>query len=237
VAHFLANHTPGGMVTTDSSARILHYPGLLRQRSIGALTVAGHHDFVRLSAMTCRAQSERYVTKSYRVRISPPFGSMITAATSGNSARMQALRVFMAHVGVSKIQKEPRRERRPRALQFGSVPESTFHLSLLAAACQLVSARVYWRQMSDTGIHRIVGLTPRERLIGLVRQILGQPAASRPLPIDARLSDLGLSSIKMVNLMLALEVEFGIAIPQSEITPQNFESIASIETLVVKLNA
>lgn len=91
--------------------------------------------------------------------------------------------------------------------------------------------------MTDTGTHRIVSLTPCERLIGLVRQILGQPAASRPLPIDARLSDLGLSSIKMVNLMLAIEVEFGIAIPQSEITPQNFESIASIETLVVKLNA
>jgi acyl carrier protein len=91
--------------------------------------------------------------------------------------------------------------------------------------------------MTDTGIHRIGGLTPRERLIGLVRQILGQPAASRPLPIDARLSDLGLSSIKMVNLMLAMEVEFGIAIPQSEITPQNFQSIATIETLVVKLNA
>jgi acyl carrier protein len=90
--------------------------------------------------------------------------------------------------------------------------------------------------MTDTGTHRIVGLTPRERLIGLVRQVLGQPAAARPLPIDARLSDLGLSSIKMVNLMLAIEVEFGVAIPQSEITPQNFESIASIETLVVKLN-
>jgi acyl carrier protein len=91
--------------------------------------------------------------------------------------------------------------------------------------------------MTDTGIHRVGGLNPRERLIGLVRQVLGQPAASRPLPIDARLSDLGLSSIKMVNLMLAIEVEFGIAIPQVEITPQNFESIATIESLVVKLNA
>lgn len=90
--------------------------------------------------------------------------------------------------------------------------------------------------MSDTGLFRINGLTPRERVLGLVRQLLDQPTASRPLPIDARLRDLGLSSIKMVNLMLAIEVEFGIAIPQSEITPQNFESIASIETLVKKLN-
>jgi acyl carrier protein len=79
--------------------------------------------------------------------------------------------------------------------------------------------------------------TPRERLIRLVRQILGQPAASRPLPIDARLNDLGMSSIKMVNLMLAIEVEFDLAMPQAEITPENFQSMASIEALVLKLKS
>jgi acyl carrier protein len=91
--------------------------------------------------------------------------------------------------------------------------------------------------MSDTGTHRRFEITPRERLLGLIRDILGQPAASRPLPIDARLSDLGMNSIKMVNLMLAIEVEFNIGIPQSDITPGNFESIASIEALVRKLSA
>ena len=78
-------------------------------------------------------------------------------------------------------------------------------------------------------------LTIRERLILLIRQILGPPAASRPLPIDARLSDLGLSSLKMVNLMLALEVQFNLAIPASDITPDNFESITSVEALVRRL--
>jgi acyl carrier protein len=77
--------------------------------------------------------------------------------------------------------------------------------------------------------------TPRERLIALVRQVLGTPAGSRPIPIDARLSDLGLSSIKMVNLMLAIEVQFNTTIPQSEITPENLHSIASIERLLEKL--
>jgi acyl carrier protein len=91
--------------------------------------------------------------------------------------------------------------------------------------------------MSEPSNDRSTQDTPRGRLIGLIRQILGQPAASRPLPIDARLSDLGMSSIKMVNLMLAVEVEFGITIPQAHITPENFESIASIETLVRKLTA
>jgi acyl carrier protein len=70
-----------------------------------------------------------------------------------------------------------------------------------------------------------------------VRQILGPPAASRPLPIDARLSDLGLSSIKMVNLMLAVEAEFDVTIPSEEITPEAFQSIGSVESLVLRLGA
>jgi acyl carrier protein len=41
--------------------------------------------------------------------------------------------------------------------------------------------------------------------------------------------------MKMINLMLAIEVEFDVNIPQADITPLNFESIASVETLVVRL--
>jgi acyl carrier protein len=37
----------------------------------------------------------------------------------------------------------------------------------------------------------------------------------------------------MVNLMLAVELEFDIAIPQSDITPENFHSVAAIQSLVV----
>jgi acyl carrier protein len=35
--------------------------------------------------------------------------------------------------------------------------------------------------------------------------------------------------------MLAIEVEFDVTIPQSDITPDNFDSIASVEALVVRL--
>jgi acyl carrier protein len=76
----------------------------------------------------------------------------------------------------------------------------------------------------------------RDRLIALVEQIVGQSRAV-PFPVDQQLSELGMSSIKMVNLMLAVEVEFDIAIPQSEITPANFHSLASIEELVARLAA
>ena len=77
--------------------------------------------------------------------------------------------------------------------------------------------------------------TPRERLLSLVRQILGAAAGSRPLPIDARLSDLGISSIKMVGLMLAIEAEFNLALPQDQITPENFHSIASMEAMLERI--
>jgi acyl carrier protein len=79
------------------------------------------------------------------------------------------------------------------------------------------------------------GGAPRDRLIGLVERILDGEPLARPLPVDDRLSDLGMSSIKMVDLMLAVESEFDIAIPESEITPENFFSIASIEALVAAL--
>ena len=80
-------------------------------------------------------------------------------------------------------------------------------------------------------------LTIRERLLALVRQILGPPASGRPLPIDVRLNDLGISSIKMVNLMLSVESEFDIAIAQADINPENFASLASIEALISRMLA
>lgn len=76
---------------------------------------------------------------------------------------------------------------------------------------------------------------PRDRLIVLVEKILGAEITMRPISVDGSLSDLGLSSVQMVDLMLAVEAEFNITIPEEEINPENFFSIASIVTLVVEL--
>jgi acyl carrier protein len=75
----------------------------------------------------------------------------------------------------------------------------------------------------------------RDRLLRLVGQILGKPETAASLPPEARLSELGMSSIKMVNLMLAVETEFDLTIPQGDITPDNFRSVASVEALLVRL--
>jgi acyl carrier protein len=74
-----------------------------------------------------------------------------------------------------------------------------------------------------------------ERLIALVKQVLGAGSpVLDPFPLDAQLSDLGISSLKMVNLMLAVELEFDLAIAQSDITPENFHSLSSVAGLVVR---
>ncbi|HYA75789.1 MAG TPA: phosphopantetheine-binding protein [Burkholderiaceae bacterium] len=79
--------------------------------------------------------------------------------------------------------------------------------------------------------------TARDRLMGLVMDILGPARTPQPIPVNERLADIGMSSINMVNLMLAVEAEFDITIPQTQITPENFRSIASIEVLVGRLTA
>jgi acyl carrier protein len=78
---------------------------------------------------------------------------------------------------------------------------------------------------------------PRDRLLALIERVLERPGAGPTLPLEASLSELGVSSLKMVTLMLSIEVEFDLSIPQSEITPQNFRSIRAIEALLRQLIA
>jgi acyl carrier protein len=74
----------------------------------------------------------------------------------------------------------------------------------------------------------------RDRLIALVEHTLGR-GLPRPFPVDQKLSELGVSSMQMVNLMLGVEIEFDVAIPQADITPENFFSLASVAALIVRL--
>ncbi|HLZ97747.1 MAG TPA: phosphopantetheine-binding protein [Steroidobacteraceae bacterium] len=76
----------------------------------------------------------------------------------------------------------------------------------------------------------------RTRLVKLVIEILGSDGTGEhAFRIDQQLSELGLTSLKMVNLMLAVEIEFDITIPQSDITPQNFHSVLSMQRMVERI--
>jgi acyl carrier protein len=79
-------------------------------------------------------------------------------------------------------------------------------------------------------------LNAAERVTALVRQLLAKRNLDRPLGADESLTACGLSSLDVVNLMLAVEGAFDIRIPEREMTPSNFRSIASIEALVRALS-
>ncbi|MFZ1966883.1 MAG: phosphopantetheine-binding protein [Bradyrhizobium sp.] len=73
----------------------------------------------------------------------------------------------------------------------------------------------------------------QSRLLALVKSILDQNAIAADLKPATLLVDVGLTSMDMVNLMLAVEAEFDFTIPQSEITPENFQSVETLTRLVV----
>lgn len=74
----------------------------------------------------------------------------------------------------------------------------------------------------------------RNRIIKLVKSILEQNSLAADVTPQTRLVDVGLTSMDMVNLMLAVEAEFDMTIPQAEITPENFQSPQTIEQMVSK---
>lgn len=71
------------------------------------------------------------------------------------------------------------------------------------------------------------------RILALVKSILEQNAIAAEVDPESRLVDVGLTSMDMVSLMLGVEAEFDFTIPQSEITPENFQSVKTLELLIV----
>ena len=71
------------------------------------------------------------------------------------------------------------------------------------------------------------------RILALVKTILQQNAMTVEINPGSLLVDVGFTSMDMVNLMLGVEAEFDFTIPQAEITPENFQSIKTLERMIV----
>jgi acyl carrier protein len=71
-----------------------------------------------------------------------------------------------------------------------------------------------------------------DRVALLVRRIMDRRAIVRAVAHDDDLRAAGLSSLDLVNLMLSVEAEFAIKIPEREMTPTNFRSITRIVMLL-----
>ena len=74
----------------------------------------------------------------------------------------------------------------------------------------------------------------RTRVVALVQGILEQNSIVAEVTSDVKLVDIGLTSVDMVNLMLGVEAEFDFTIPQDEITPENFRSVATLERMIAR---
>jgi acyl carrier protein len=79
-------------------------------------------------------------------------------------------------------------------------------------------------QAFDSGVQNCI--------LALVKAILQQNAMAVEVHPESRLVDVGLTSMDMVSLMLAVEAEFDFTIPQGEITPENFQSIKTLELMI-----
>lgn len=79
-------------------------------------------------------------------------------------------------------------------------------------------------------------VSPRgSRISSVARSVLARRQVVAPVSASQDLREAGLTSLDMVNLMLAVEAEFDIEIPQADMTPDNFRSIEAIEALVAVL--
>jgi acyl carrier protein len=75
-----------------------------------------------------------------------------------------------------------------------------------------------------------------DRVAALVRQVLDREEIKKTVGLDDDLRTSGLSSLGLVNLMLSVEGEFDLKIPEREMTPANFRSIIRIVELVDTLS-
>lgn len=77
--------------------------------------------------------------------------------------------------------------------------------------------------------------SPRDRVRGLVVGILAARQAARPFSDDETLIEIGMTSMDMVTLLLSVESEFNVDVPQHEINVDVFRSVATIHALIGRL--
>jgi acyl carrier protein len=72
-----------------------------------------------------------------------------------------------------------------------------------------------------------------DKINAIVREFV--KASNGAIQPDDDLEQLGLTSLDMVNLMLAVEAEFDLTIPGAKLLPKYFRSVRNIDGLVSDL--
>jgi acyl carrier protein len=84
---------------------------------------------------------------------------------------------------------------------------------------------------SNTAPNRPMSI-PHGGVSEVVRRMLIARSIDGTVTADADLREIGLTSLDMVDLVLSVESEFDLQIPEAQITPANFRSISAIDALV-----
>jgi acyl carrier protein len=69
----------------------------------------------------------------------------------------------------------------------------------------------------------------------VVRRMLLERSIDLAVSPEEDLTNIGLTSLDMVELVLSIESEFDVSIPETHITPANFRSISAIDRLLSAL--
>lgn len=99
-----------------------------------------------------------------------------------------------------------------------------------AAIAARISAFHHCIRMPDVNAQSV-----DDRIAGVVRRLLADHSIDRAVGPDDDLRQAGLSSLDMVSLVLSIEEEFDLMVPELNIMPSNFRSIAAIGRLVRSL--
>ena len=80
---------------------------------------------------------------------------------------------------------------------------------------------------------QVITASVQDRVLSVVRSILQQTPITVDVHPESRLVDIGLNSMDMVALMLRVEAEFDFTIPQPQIKPENFQSVKTLELMIL----
>jgi acyl carrier protein len=110
----------------------------------------------------------------------------------------------------------------------------------------MVAAGVVLEKMAVSDVNAAKTNTARTMTMGMaatggvtevVRRMLLERSIDGTVTADADLREIGLTSLDMVDLVLSVECEFDLRIPEAQITPANFRSISAIDALVNTLRS
>jgi acyl carrier protein len=93
------------------------------------------------------------------------------------------------------------------------------------------------RLRSEGAVLDIAARDDLQQLTSLVADIAGRHDITRRIDVTDHLVDCGMTSMAMVDLMLAVEAHYDLTIPQAELTPSNFQSITSLVRMMQRVRS